>query len=345
MLQFSSLLYSLHYGCPTDIQVIKKLEPCACSQPYEHSSWKTVVTCTGFTDHNSLRFSLHALHGYKIDDLILYALNMAFLPNDVFIDIYNGNKVQTEIDTVVILASVLPDIAETLNAANHDRSFFTGLGSSLRELRVESSSRITNYNWTRLAESLYVPPIDYSKNTEKYTTLALKNIVIYNNEMITLPQSFDSMSNFEKRLLPEKVLLHFNVIKTIDARLLFPKMKILDLSGNQIASTGNLFNKTLESSMKKENYNIDSLETFIIKKNLLTNLNEKNSALGDLITNRPNNLTYIDLTETRIDCKCENMEWIYKLKLDKNFLGGTCYSPPEMAGKPFTDCLPNHFYQ
>ncbi len=34
MLQFSSLLYSLHYGCPTDIQVIKKLEPCACSQPY-----------------------------------------------------------------------------------------------------------------------------------------------------------------------------------------------------------------------------------------------------------------------------------------------------------------------
>jgi hypothetical protein len=114
--------------------------------------------------------------------------------------------------------------------------------------------------------------------------------------MITLPQSFDSMSNFEKRLLPEKVLLHFNVIKTIDARLLFPKMKILDLSGNQIASTGNLFNKTLESSMKKENYNIDSLETFIIKKNLLKNLNEKNSALGDLITNRPNNLTYIDLT-------------------------------------------------
>ncbi len=114
--------------------------------------------------------------------------------------------------------------------------------------------------------------------------------------MITLSQSFDSMSNFEKRLNPEKVLLHFNVIKTIDARLLFPKMKILDLSGNQIASTGNLFNKTLESSMKKENYNIDSLETFVMKKNLLTNLNEKNSIWVDLVTNRPSNLDYIDLT-------------------------------------------------
>jgi hypothetical protein len=111
-----------------------------------------------------LRLSLNALHGYKIDDLILYALNMAFLPNDVFID---GNKVQTEIDTVVILASVLPDIAETLNSGNHNRSFFTGLGSSLRELRVESSYKITNYNWTRLAESLYIPPIDYSKDSEK----------------------------------------------------------------------------------------------------------------------------------------------------------------------------------
>jgi hypothetical protein len=93
---------------------------------------------------------------------------MAFLPNDVFID---GNKVQTEIDTVVILASVLPDIAETLNSGNHDRSFFTGLGSSLRELRVESSSKITNYNWTRLAESLYIPPIDYSKDAEKCINL------------------------------------------------------------------------------------------------------------------------------------------------------------------------------
>jgi hypothetical protein len=104
------------------------------------------------------------------------------------------------------------------------------------------------------------------------------------------------MSNFEKRLNPEKVLLHFNLIKKIDARLLFPKMKILDLSGNQIASTGNLFNKTLESSMKKENYNIDSLETFEIKKNKLTILAEKNSIWNDLVVKRPNNLIYIDLT-------------------------------------------------
>jgi Leucine-rich repeat (LRR) protein len=114
--------------------------------------------------------------------------------------------------------------------------------------------------------------------------------------MTVLPESFDSMSNFEKRLNPEKVLLHYNVIKRIDARLLFPKMTILDLSGNQIASTGNLFNKTLESSMKKENYNIDSLETFEMKKNKLTILAEKNSIWGDLATNRLNNLTYIDLT-------------------------------------------------
>lgn len=89
---------------------------------------------------------------------------MAFLPNDVFI---YENEIQTEIDTVVILASILPDIAETLNSQNRDRSFFTGLGPSLRELRVESSSKITNYNWTRLAESLYIPPIDYSKDSEK----------------------------------------------------------------------------------------------------------------------------------------------------------------------------------
>jgi len=114
-----------------------------------------------------LKVSLSALHGYKIDDLLLYGLNMAFLPNDIFIDIYNGNKVQTEIDTVIIQSSQLEDIAETLNSGNRDRSFFTGLGSSLRELRVESSYRITNYNWSRLAESLYIPPIDYSKDSQK----------------------------------------------------------------------------------------------------------------------------------------------------------------------------------
>ena len=92
---------------------------------------------------------------------------MAFLPNDVFINISNGNNVQTEIDTVVIQSSQLQDIAETLNLGNRNRSFFTGLGSSLRELRVESSYKIINYNWTRLAESLYIPPIDYSKDSEK----------------------------------------------------------------------------------------------------------------------------------------------------------------------------------
>ncbi len=114
--------------------------------------------------------------------------------------------------------------------------------------------------------------------------------------MTVLPENFDSMSNFEKRLNPEKVLLHFNLIKKIDARLLFPKMRILDLSGNLLESTGNLFNKTLESSMKKENYNIDSLETFEIKKNKLTILAEKNSIWNDLVVKRPNNLIYIDLT-------------------------------------------------
>jgi hypothetical protein len=85
--------------------------------------------------------------------------------------------------------------------------------------------------------------------------------------MTVLPENFDSMSNFEKRLIPEKVLLHYNLIKKIEARLLFPKMRILDLSGNLLESTGNLFNKTLESSTKKENYNIDNLETFEMKKN------------------------------------------------------------------------------
>jgi hypothetical protein len=127
--------------------------------------------------------------------------------------------------------------------------------------------------------------------------------------MTVLPENFDSMSNFEKRLIPEKVLLHYNLIKKIEARLLFPKMRILDLSGNLLESTGNLFNKTLESSTKKENYNIDNLETFEMKKN-----------------------------------KCEYMDWISRLHFS-DILVGKCYSPLEMSGKSFSDCWPNHFYE
>ncbi len=34
MLQYCSFIHSLHYGCPTDPEVIKRLQPCVCSQPF-----------------------------------------------------------------------------------------------------------------------------------------------------------------------------------------------------------------------------------------------------------------------------------------------------------------------
>jgi len=116
--------------------------------------------------------------------------------------------------------------------------------------------------------------------------------------MTTLPISLDSFGDPDNSLNLERVIFKLNSIRRIEATLVFPTMKILDLSWNQIESLGNLFKKS-GNGIK----DLINIETIDLKKNKLTILKQTDSIWKDFENkdSRPKFLSYIDLRGNTIE--------------------------------------------
>jgi hypothetical protein len=153
----SSIASGLRYACPTEPEIIKNLSPCTCSSTWENTNMKIQVKCNSIKIPSTLWLSLTQLSGYKIDELVISGadLGSSHLPEDPFLDIHGNASVG--IETLIITDSTIGDIAEAVHKVpvnNEKHTFFSGLGSSLKVLKIEKTKGVGNWAWNRLANSL-----------------------------------------------------------------------------------------------------------------------------------------------------------------------------------------------